>query len=187
MEAATEVCPEEGRFYTLTVTDAVGSVSTDSVWVCVVDVACNDNAGIDRIQVCINPSGEAGRGRTLCVPKVAVKFLLARGANLGTCGVSCEEYENETPTKDEQNLWNNVQVYPNPIIDRINVLYKTPVNGTVEVRIFDQLGRVVLSKQMAVANGRFVLDVTKVNLHSQFYYLQIQSEGGQKLVRILKK
>lgn len=186
-EATTEVCPEEGEFYVLTVTDAAGRVSSDSVRVCVIDVSCGDNSESEKVQACVNRSGDSGKGRTFCVPKAAVKFLLARGASLGSCGVSCEEAENETPKENKQNIWSDFQVYPNPIIDHININFKTPVSGTVEVIIHDQLGRVVFSKGVAVNDGRAQLDITRAELSNQFYYLQIRSEGGQKLVRILKK
>lgn len=182
-----EVCPTETQNYILTVTDANGGSASDSVKVCVIDISCSDKPGSQKVQTCMNPSGKSGRERTFCVPKIAVKRLLARGASLGSCNESCNNQFNEKQNDYLSGLWREFNVYPNPVFNNINIDFDAQVNGKIELILFDFMGNQVFSKKMLVENGHLEVDITKLQLKDQICYLKVNYESGQKMIRIYKK
>jgi len=79
------VRPEETTNYTLEVTDANGCSAKESITVNVEDVSCGNGrwSRIEKVQVCY-------RGKSLCVSKFAVPYMLRKGATLGECNADSE-------------------------------------------------------------------------------------------------
>lgn len=74
----------------------------------------------------------------------------------------------------------NLRVYPNPASDFLNVSY----NGTIQsVEVFNLLGQRVLVKN--VNQSAYELHVS--DLHSGMYLVKVNTDGGSKTVKVLKK
>jgi hypothetical protein len=106
--ASQSVCPTVTTVYTVTVTDAEGCYSVDSVKVCVIDVICteqsnngvggNGNSGngvnqsgnaMQHIVFCHIPPGNPANAMTKCLPIPAVQAHMQQGHGgdyLGACG-----------------------------------------------------------------------------------------------------
>ncbi len=181
-----EICPLENQDYILTVRDAGSLTATDTIRVCVVDVSCGIKEGSQKVQVCINPSGVPGRERLLCVPKIAVKPLLARGASLGACSYSCEESEVEVK-QDIEAGWGNFVVYPNPVADKVQIDFDAPVYGKFDLTFYDNFGHEVFKEKVVSEAGSISLDLSARQLRNQFYYLKLSNGHKNKVVRIFKK
>ncbi len=179
-----EICPLESQDYVLTVTDAGGLTATDTLSVCVVDVSCGIEEGSQKVRVCINPSGVPGRERTLCVPKIAVRPLLARGASLGDCSNSCEEHGDEQVGTPE---WGNFVVYPNPVVDHIKIEFNAAVDGEFELTFFNHFGHEIYKEAVVSKDGSIRLDLSSRLLRNQFYFLKLSNGKEHKVVRIFKK
>lgn len=179
-----EVCPEENRDYILTVTDSNGLTASDTVSVCVIDVSCGRKEGSQKVQVCINRPGVTGKERTFCVPKIAVKPLLARGATLGGCNIGCGQGVEAAGSSVD---WSDFVVYPNPVADQIQINFDAPVSGVIEFTLFNYLGQEIFKKKAVAEAGYISFDLAAFQLKRQFYYLKVGNGKEEKMVRILKK
>ena len=76
-----------------------------------------------------------------------------------------------------------IQVYPNPTLGRVTV-QSTEVGLIEAVRVLDLTGKLVFAKPIGTT-GTFELDLT--NLPASVYHLQIQSERGMVVKRVVKE
>jgi len=72
-----------------------------------------------------------------------------------------------------------VNVYPNPIIDEINIEMYLLENATVEIALFDISGRVLYKRKFAVAPGYINLNIPTENIISNpgVYFYDIWTDG----------
>ncbi len=161
-----EVRPNETTTYTVTVTDANGCSKEASVTVTVIDVTCGraDN----KVQLC-------HRGRTICVNKRAVPFLLARGAYLGTC--------NANDIRPRVRF----KVSPNPFVDNTNVVFNSNVETTVKLKLFDARGQLVKSSEHLISKGKSKIPLDISDLRCGFYYLKTIINNYETRTRVLVK
>ena len=182
---AIEVCPQETTVYTLTVTDARGVSVTDEVQVCVVNVSCGSTAD-PKVQVHYNPTGKAGKARTLCVSPDAVPALLALGATLGDGNVTtCDGSPVPAGKVDVKALF-SLLVYPNPIADYLNIVSDKIADCDVEVMLYDINGNEVYNKSHSIRNGNLHIDIRNVALSKGLNYLKVRSQFGTQTMRIIK-
>lgn len=80
--------------------------------------------------------------------------------------------------KDEQLL--NVNVYPNPVADELNIQLKSGVNGNYKIVTITGIE----IQQGVINNGFEKIDIS--NLNSGIYLISITSEGLQNTVRFIK-
>jgi hypothetical protein len=83
---------------------------------------------------------------------------------------------------EEIALENQLNVYPNPVADVLNVQWKN-TNESATLSIRDLSGRLVLSER--VANGNAVLELSK--LSSGNYILELQTEEGSLRKQVVKQ
>lgn len=77
--------------------------------------------------------------------------------------------------KPEDKLLSNVQIFPNPITDQINLKYTISRNSTVTIKIMDVLGNNVLtllSQHMESGDQKFSYNLNK-QLTSGFYFVRV--------------
>jgi hypothetical protein len=80
-----------------------------------------------------------------------------------------------TPTGIEETATNsNVQVYPNPASDKINVNL-SKINGTASVHIIDLQGRTVFQSSY---DGDKLVAIPVSTISNGMYFVRIQSEQG---------
>lgn len=74
--------------------------------------------------------------------------------------------------------------YPNPFIESVTLAFTEKIEGKVEVRIFDLLGRLVFSKSfMADQNVNVQLNYLSV----AYYILKVTANNKQFIKKIIKK
>lgn len=81
--------------------------------------------------------------------------------------------------KQDQPLTNNIEIYPNPTRDKINILTQT--TGNVDVMVYDITGKIVTNKTLYHKSGLYQLDLS--NQAKGVYF--IKCNYGNKVV--LKK
>jgi hypothetical protein len=105
------------------------------------------------------------------IPPVGASMLIDDLSFQGTVGI--EDEPQELVVKDyvlEQN-------YPNPFNPTTQISFGLPTSGTVEIVIFDQLGREVDRLQPGLMSaGNHTITWSAENLPSGVYYYQLQTE-----------
>jgi hypothetical protein len=76
-----------------------------------------------------------------------------------------------------------VQVYPNPVHDRLHVVLTEPADRPLQVSMYDMLGKVVASQILERESVR--LDLSTTDLRGGMYLLKVEDERG--VVHITKK
>jgi hypothetical protein len=173
--------------YSVKVTDAMGCQSNPSalpieevsatattnngtIDIKVVDVRCgNDNT---KVQVCHN-------GKAICVASAAVQDHLKHGDGMGSCSVASITSVNSIT---EEVSTYQVQVYPNPVADNLNIrVSKLEAGATVQV--YNVQGAVVLSQPLT--NTAQSLSVHK--LTPGIYYIKLNNGGKVSTQKIIKQ
>ena len=101
-------------------------------------------------------------------------------------------YANIKPTIPVNNdkLLSNVQIYPNPITDQINLKYIVSRNSNVTIKIMDVLGNNVatlFSERVESGEKKFTYYLSSNRLTSGFYFLRVMvgTESVIKRITIL--
>ncbi len=83
----------------------------------------------------------------------------------------------------------SVQLYPNPAKEFVNVqITSSAVNSTIStIQIVDYLGRVVLDKKVAVANGTQSFELNTSSLPKANYMVVIKNENEVKTLKFVKE
>ncbi|PHS68455.1 MAG: hypothetical protein COB12_00985 [Flavobacterium sp.] len=77
-----------------------------------------------------------------------------------------------------------IKLYPNPASSFVNITFKNPSKG-VSVIIYDQLGRIVLSKEFTSVASEKRISLEGISAGN--YYVQIRSEGQKITKKLLIK
>ena len=71
-----------------------------------------------------------------------------------------------------------VQLYPNPATDRLNIRFESGESSQVTLRLFDAAGRMVRSQEMEVVNGINTLSMELMDLNTGMYFFELQTAIG---------
>jgi hypothetical protein len=99
-----------------------------------------------------------------------------------------------------RNFWNNinygnlntlfrgssfVQLYPNPVKDKLNIkLYKSLVNSSVRIEIFDLVGIRAFNKSYKNFDGKNIaIDFSR--FESNIYYVKIITKNGTEIKKVI--
>ena len=88
--------------------------------------------------------------------------------------------------KPDDKLVNNVQVYPNPITDQINLRYNVTKNSAVTIKIMDILGNEVMtlfSQRVDPGEQKFTFNLSN-KLTSGFYFVRLVAGNESVIKRI---
>jgi len=90
---------------------------------------------------------------------------------------------------DQDKLLSNVQVFPNPITDQINLRYYVAKNSNVSIKIMDVLGNEVItlfSQRVDPGEQKFTFNLNN-KLSSGFYFIRMMvgNEAVMKRISIL--
>ncbi len=76
-------------------------------------------------------------------------------------------------------LVNTLAVYPNPVVDRLNVAFEMDKTNDIEISIMNMLGQQVRSLGMnTFAAGAQVVELDVNNLQPGIYFVSLQNENG---------
>ncbi len=87
---------------------------------------------------------------------------------------------------DPNKLLSNVQVYPNPISDQINLRYSVAKNATVTIKIMDILGNDIItlfSQHVDQGEQKFTFNLNN-KLSTGFYFVRLVSGNESVIKRI---
>ena len=78
----------------------------------------------------------------------------------------------------------DVQIYPNPVSDILNVEFQNMVNQTVQVRLVDLTGKTILTREFSNPSNTQRLNLSPVT--SGTYMLEVNAGQKRKVFKIVK-
>ena len=90
-----------------------------------------------------------------------------------------EDYNNITGIDD--NIYNNISIYPNPVDDILSIETETQID---EIAIYDIYGRQALSQRVNKSTSQQVVDVA--NLKAGVYFIKIKTDKENIVKRFVK-
>jgi hypothetical protein len=106
------------------------------------------------------------------------------GVNIYSCSSITFPSVNCTQTGIKENIFSNhIEIYPNPIKDKLNIDFNIIKTENIKLNIFNLLSQIVYS--IDKPNTKQEIDLSF--LASGIYYLKIQDNSEQKVVKIIKE
>jgi hypothetical protein len=155
------------------VTDAIGCKAGDCFHINAQDVRCTSGGSkIVRISVCHVSNGTANRSVQLCISPVAAQ-LANTNSYLGNC------ISGSNKTGEEESITTQVgefqmEVYPNPANNVLNIEFATFAADNYRAMLFDNLGRKVLADEGTAFEEGNRLSLPVHTLSPGIYYLNLQ-------------
>jgi hypothetical protein len=184
------VCPTTARVYYLTVTDANGCTTRDSVRVCVIDVRCGTNN--KSVIICHGTGSATNPYTTLCVGKTEGNshFLNHPGEQLGPCGMvkTCNwPVQERLETEELQDGMEYIGAFPNPFSNSTTIQFTLPENDFASVKVFDVTGRVIenLYDGATAAGEIYSVEFDGSRFNNGMYFLVLNSQRGVTQTRKL--
>lgn len=77
----------------------------------------------------------------------------------------------------------NLQLYPNPTNDQININYSTLINDEISILIYDSNSKLVMTRKLTYkSSGKYTEAIDLSTLNAGTYFCQI-TENNKKIVR----
>ncbi|MCH6201975.1 T9SS type A sorting domain-containing protein, partial [Aquiflexum sp. LQ15W] len=92
--------------------------------------------------------------------------------------------ENNSELRDTPKV---TRIYPNPVIDLINLELSNREEERVEISIFDMKGILLLNQEYDSENGTLILDISNLRLKTGTHVLLVNTNGHQQVFKFLKK
>ena len=146
--------------------------------------------------MCQIPPGNPGNAHTICVSPSAVPAHLAIGCTLGACGeidATCNSSAAFKPTTNSEksgiNLLlneDNVNLYPNPAINEVNLEFSVQIDETVVIEFYDVLGKKIeqLPIENFIGGNRIIHNISSFERGNYFYRITIGETQITKSVNI---
>lgn len=156
--------PTAGGNYTVycTVTNSNGCETTCSITICVLDIRSNNNPNKQKVYLCHSPNGNPNNVQTLSISVNAVPSHLGNhsGDKLGQCNQSCGSQKNEQV--GEMYIVDDVEliVFPNPSNGVFKFTLESESDESVEIKIYDATGKLVMTKTGGHAFEEIHVDAT---------------------------
>ncbi|MGL4598559.1 MAG: T9SS type A sorting domain-containing protein, partial [Bacteroidia bacterium] len=177
--------------YTLTVADANGCMSTQTVAVKVVNVvaAYNNNGSVKKIRVCHITNSANNTEVDIEISPNAVATHLAHGDCLGGCSDDCDPNARiGVVAHDDDYQGGNLVVYPNPNNGSfaVDIVPAIP-NTTISLMIYDIAGKLIYSRDYV--DAAFVHDDLDLNAitggaASGMYLIKVVNEEYMFIQRV---
>ncbi|HEY3386088.1 MAG TPA: T9SS type A sorting domain-containing protein, partial [Saprospiraceae bacterium] len=132
---------------------------------------CSNNTNNEKIKICHD-------GITICVSENSVATHLAHGDFLGPCSSCSENFAGDTETFGsdvDQSLETDLEIYPNPAADEINIKLINPGSATT-VTITDNFGRVITKAQWEGNRNNLRIDISSNNFVNGIYYVYASTD-----------
>ncbi|RYY08743.1 MAG: T9SS type A sorting domain-containing protein, partial [Chitinophagaceae bacterium] len=88
--------------------------------------------------------------------------------------------------KDDDKLLSNVQIYPNPVTDQLNLKYEVSRNTNVTIKIVDVLGNdivTIFSQRVETGDQKFTYSLNS-KLSRGFYFVRIIAGTESSIKRL---
>ncbi len=173
--AGITVCDQQSSVYWVTVTDGDNCVSSDTLFVQVIDVRCGSN--LQKVAVCHVPPGNPANAHTICISENGVPAHLAHGCHLGACAI-------DTAATDSMDT-GDMQMYvsPNPMAEDAQVVLSARARQDITVTVVDAMGRT----RLVVFQGTIEAGTTKQwslvgsELDIDLFWVRCSSASGARL------
>jgi hypothetical protein len=81
-----------------------------------------------------------------------------------------------------------LDAYPNPFSDKLTVSVTAIETETVNIDVVDISGRVMLSLNKTIDNGKNLITIDEVSaLNKGIYFIKLNSNGASKVVKMIKQ
>lgn len=108
------------------------------------------------------------------------------GAGSRTSGFSVQVRPGEAPTGvSEVAELSEMELWPNPAADRLQITWPDEVNGPTEITVIDMGGRIVQNERPAVSGNRSEIAVE--TLRPGLYMIQVTNNGSVRTARFVKE
>jgi hypothetical protein len=77
------------------------------------------------------------------------------------------------------------EIYPNPVIDIVNLIFENNFENMFKVEIYDSLGRLSFTQNKFLSDNKLSLNVS--DLERGIYILKVYSDDKSSVKRIIKK
>lgn len=145
----------------------------------------------DQWAITITPSSYYGAPANTTIYRLAMVFRNENGSQMGK-GVNGSDIYIDvnqgssrlaSPESESKLAESSFKLYPNPTKDgRVNVSFQTETIQRITLKIIDNTGRTLFTKDAQTATGRNVLRLSNLKLTAGVYILQIPELGISKLM-----
>lgn len=92
-------------------------------------------------------------------------------------------------SREVEDQFRIVEVYPNPASDEFNVYFNLPEDGLIQAKILSSSGRIVFSDQSLFGAGGNIMTLPVSSLLSGFYFVELTLNDGQSkdVVKLMVK
>jgi hypothetical protein len=94
-------------------------------------------------------------------------------------------FPRNTTSVKELNADIKLNLYPNPVTDKLNISMENADKGLYTIKIFDVQGKVV-AKEYAVVNKNYKTSINVAAWASGMYHVQISKDGAQRTMKVMK-
>jgi len=119
------------------------------------------------------------KGNTICVANGSIANHLSKGDFLGTCTPGSTINNKANPEIEQQA--EELNIYPNPVINSTTILFSVPQSGNVAIQIFDLSGRLITTlanQKMQAGNHQLTWNANDKNgnaVSSGIYLLRLNT------------
>lgn len=190
--ANPEFSPTVDGVYTLVclLTNSHGCETMSEVEICVKDIRAsgngNGNGNNQKVYLCHVPKGNPNKAKTLRISVNAVPRHLNKhsGDALGYCGQECGGFKIDFESTDfEEDHAPELSVYPNPTLNTFNIILDSHSTKDINIKVYDQLGKKVISLQNLDANSLVELGE---ELSPGFYYIHVVQGEYTENIKVVK-
>jgi hypothetical protein len=98
------------------------------------------------------------------------------------------EYSNVISVNNAELTTEELDAYPNPFSDKLTVSVTAIETGIVNIDVVDISGRVMLSLNKTIDNGKNLITIDEVSaLNKGIYFIKLNSHGVSKVVKMIKQ
>ena len=102
-------------------------------------------------------------------------------------GGSLIELGTITGIEENQNGISNLAIYPNPVLDNVNLTLEAIEGGTQDVRIFDLKGQLVFAEQLNLTKGQNNVELDVADLKAGNYLIVIGNDRLSAASKLIKQ
>ena len=93
---------------------------------------------------------------------------------------------NASRESDELTFVEGIELFPNPVNEKLNIQLEMKQNGPVEIIVIDLLGRKVITQSSWLEQGFHLLELNVSILEDGYHLLQIEKEGEKVIKKFVK-
>ncbi|MFM9006582.1 MAG: T9SS type A sorting domain-containing protein, partial [Flavobacteriales bacterium] len=100
---------------------------------------------------------------------------------------TCESCEGPISVSESTDVVSNLNVYPNPADDQLNIQFEASVAQRMTLRMVNSVGQVVVEENMGQVNGQKVLSINTSAFAPGIYALTLSNPTGSQVVNVVIK